>query len=388
MYINENCDILRLSLGSPSFSNIRDKDKIYVDKTNLIYSMAIHDTPMFISRPRKFGKTFLLDTIHTLFSNGIECFRGLAIENLWHDKTYPVVRLDFSGFASKSGKAFESALNRRIISEFCIRDQYLHFNISDNDLVPSELLHTILKKLPDDNIVLLIDEYDAPLIYHLDKLDEIDNILKILSDFYSVIKEYTQKFRFIFITGVTRASYMSIFSAFNNLIDLTLVQEYNDLLGFTHNELIKFFDPYVKNAANILNISKEDVYTRIKSYYNGFTFSPKSTETVYNPWSILHFLHNPVDGFQNYWFQSAGVSTLISKYLKVNNSFDYINNYKYRDIDVAELKFSNQYDIKNIPTKILLYQAGYLTLSTNGDSLVLIPPNREIEESSLRFYYS
>ena len=387
MSLNENYKIHGLSLGSHDFSNIRNKDKIYVDKTDLIYRIAIHDIPVFISRPRRFGKTLLLNTLYNLFSNGIEYFRGLAIESLWHDKTYHVARIDFSGFSSKNGKAFESALNRRIISEFCVEDRDLYFTISDRYLEPSELLYTILKKLPDDNIVLLIDEYDAPLIHHLDKLDQIDEILEILSDFYSIIKEYSVKFRFIFITGLTRASHMSIFSAFNNLLDLTLMQDYNNLLGFTRNELVQFFDPYIENASNVLNISKEEVYDRIKSYYNGFSFSPFSKETIYNPWSILHFLHNPVEGFQNYWFKTAGVSTLISKYLKANNSFDYIND-KYRNVTVGNLELSSHHDIKNIPTKILLYQTGYLTLRAKDDrkGLLLVPPNHEIEESALRFY--
>ena len=386
MLDNRDLDIRRLPLGNPIFSLLRIEDSVYVDKTDLIYSIAMNSTPMFISRPRRFGKSLLINTLQSLFSKGLEDFRGLAIEKLWHDKTYQVIHIDFSELGSKSPQEFIRIFDLMLIRDFGVNGLISELDSKGDYLPPSFLFEKIISDLPDRSIVLLIDEYDSPLTHHLNNYDELDDISKILCDFYAVVKRYSGKFRFVFITGVISASHMSIFSSFNNFIDLTLLPQYNNLFGFTHDELVKFFDPYVQNAANALAISKDDVYDEIKSHYDGFTFSPESTETVYNPWDILNFLYHPSHGFKNYWFQSASVSPL-NNYLKANKSFDYIN-YEWRKSPVGNVELSRHYDIKNIPTKILLYQSGYLTLRArdDGKGAVLVPPNHEIEYSTLWFY--
>ncbi|MBQ7584809.1 MAG: AAA family ATPase, partial [Desulfovibrionaceae bacterium] len=142
----------------------------------------------------------------------------------------------------------------------------------------------IAKKIQNNSTVLLIDEYDAPLTHNLDNPDELNNIKNILNSFYATIKQYTDKFRLIFITCITRVSHVSIFSAFNNLQDLSLEEEFNSLLGFTQSDLEQYFDPYIENASQVLNMNKEDIYERLKQYYDGFKFSLESDDTVYNPW--------------------------------------------------------------------------------------------------------
>ncbi len=251
---------------------------------------------------------------------------------------------------------------------------------------PDSSLSSILKNINDNSLVLLIDEYDAPLTHHINQNDEINEIINILNDFYATIKQYTGKFRFIFITGITRTSHVSIFSAFNNIIDISLENDYNELLGFTKNDLEYFFDEYILHAAITLKISKQDIYDKLEEYYDGFQFSLQATSTIYNPWSILNFLTFPKNGFKNYWFSSGGQSSLIMQYLKINNSFDFLNP-NNREVDIDEEDISNRYDITDIPRNVLLYQTGYLTLRHNqNDFFKLVLPNKEVEESLFRLY--
>lgn len=251
---------------------------------------------------------------------------------------------------------------------------------------PDSSLSSILKNINDNSLVLLIDEYDAPLTHHINQNDEINKIINILNDFYATIKKYTGKFRFIFITGITRTSHVSIFSAFNNIIDISLENDYNELLGFTKNDLEYFFDEYILHAAITLKISKQDIYDKLEEYYDGFQFSLQATSTIYSPWSILNFLTFPKNGFKNYWFSSGGQSSLIMQYLKINNSFDFLNP-NNREIVIDEEDISNRYDITDIPRNVLLYQTGYLTLRHNqNDFFKLVLPNKEVEESLFRLY--
>ena len=280
--------IKRLPLGANRFSTIRQNNKIYVDKTSLIYEFAILDTPIFFSRPRRFGKTLLLNTLSCLFANGIEDFRGLDIEKKWQDKTYQVVRLDFSGLANTPADFFIESLDDVLIIQFKMQGIVSKFD-ELKIRRPNIILKEICEKIDNYSTVLLIDEYDAPLLHHIDNPDELQNIMNVLNDFYAIVKEYTYKFRLIFITGVTRTSHISIFSAFNNLKDISLDERFNSLLGFTQNDLEQYFDEYIDVSAKILNMKKEDLYQRLKQYYDGFQFAINAKETIYNPWSILSF---------------------------------------------------------------------------------------------------
>ena len=381
---NISCDIARLPLGRTGFSDIRKKGKIYVDKTALIAKIARQDNPLFLSRPRRFGKSLLVNTLHSLFANGLVDFKGLEIENEWNDSIYPVIHIDFSDMADYSPKELAYLLCSDLIDQFC--NEGIVPSIETKEYFPNEILKKIGRKLDDSSAVLLIDEYDAPLTHHMDNPEELHEIIRILNSFYAVIKEYTSKFRFIFITGVTRTAHVSIFSAFNNLNDLSLKKEYNTIVGFTKKELVCFFDRYIDNAANILGIPKESVYTRLEQFYDGFLFSIDAEETLYNPWSILNFLSSPGDGFQTYWYDSAGISSLVANYLKVRDNFDFMN-YRDRRIVTDKRRLAGRYELSSMPREILLCQAGYLTVRKDDDgSLRLVPPNVEVEASLLDLY--
>lgn len=374
----------RLPLGNPEFSDIKTENMIYVDKTKLIAKIARLRVPIFFSRPRRFGKSLLINTLHSLFETGLKYFYGLEIEKIWNDTTYQVVHLDFSDFSDNSAIELKRSLNDTIISEFCVKgeiSQYDQAGIRDPDRILSE----IVKKSSNKTYVLLVDEYDAPLTHHINEPDELQKITKILNNFYSTIKHYTGKFRFIFITGVTRVSHVSIFSAFNNLLDLSLDDEFNHLLGFTREDLEKYFDKFIENSAQVLGMSKDNIYFRLEQYYDGFQFTCQSEKTLYNPWSILNFFMNAQKGFKNYWFKSGGTSSIIMQYLKINDSFDFIS-YKDRSIFIDEEELTDTYEINNIPRHILLYQAGYLTIRNIDGVYYLVLPNIEVEESLLQLY--
>ncbi|MBQ7607784.1 MAG: AAA family ATPase [Desulfovibrionaceae bacterium] len=221
MNYDTSCTHNSLPLGLSRFSNIRESNMVYVDKTRLISKIASQRVPIFFSRPRRFGKSLLVNTLASLFSKGLDSFHGLDIEKTWNDKTYPVVHLDFSGIADKNPLEFKKDLTETIIEEF---DMVGIVKKSDELGIrsPDRIINEIGKKLKNNSTVLLIDEYDAPLTHHIDKPNELEEIMSILNNFYSTIKQYTDRFRFIFITGITRASHVSIFSAFNNLKDLSL----------------------------------------------------------------------------------------------------------------------------------------------------------------------
>ena len=269
---NDNIDDTnRLPVGFQSFSNLIESNLIYVDKTNLLFEIARQRSPIFFSRPRRFGKSLLVNTLSCLFSKGIEYFHGLDIEKKWHDKTYPVVALDFSTIANRKPDKFSLGLCKHIIKQF---NKFCEISFN-NDLIgdnPADIFCDIAQDLDNNSVGLLIDEYDAPLIHRIENKGELLDIISILNDFYAAVKQYTDKFRLIFITGVTRASHVSIFSSFNNLIDVSFQNEFNELLGFTQNDLEQYFDADVENASKILNISKKDIYQRIKQYYDGFQF--------------------------------------------------------------------------------------------------------------------
>ena len=385
MSFSEISDINRLPYGDPNFANIQGKGKIYVDKTKLIYKIASQDAPIFFSRPRRFGKSLLVNTLHALFSTGLKYFKGLDIEKVWNDKTYKVIHLDFSSMAEDNAEELKEDLSEVLIEEFGVKGLVSPYN-EQGVRRPARVFSEILKKFELNSIVLLIDEYDAPLTHNIDNKDNLNEIAKILNNFYATAKQYAGTFRLIFITGVTRISHISIFSAFNNLLDISFEAEFNSLLGFTENDIYTYFDKYVEHAAHTLSMKKEDVYLRIKQYYDGYRFSYESEETVYNPWSVLSFFKRIKNGFQNYWFESGGTPSIIMKYLKISDSFNLLN-YKDDIFTKTIRKLSAKYEINNIPKEILLLQAGYFTIQNKANQTVrLIFPNIEVEDSILSLY--
>ena len=376
------------------FGELIDNNCIYVDKTAIINQFASKKGPFFISRPRRFGKSTLINTLHELFAHGLEKFKGLKIEPLWKDKTYKVLHLDFSVF--KETPSIGSFNNDFMDSlRFSLERAGIEPTKEKVDF-PAKLLEKSIENEDERAVVLLVDEYDAPLTAVLNDSNEFEDRRKILSNFYMTVKSFQVKFRFIFITGVTYYAHTSIFSAFNNLTDLTLDSDYGALLGYTSEELEKYFSEYIDNAVVTLNkkfpterYTHEKVVEELKRNYDGYSFDEDCMHHVYNPWSILNFLKSPHRGFIPYWVSSGGSTpTFLVNYLKQGlkkynsnelQSLLSIDSTVNKDTDSLYPSIEN---IANIDLFAILYQAGYFCIKSAFDGYFKVGiPNLEVKKA-------
>ena len=376
------------------FGELIDNNCIYVDKTAIINQFASKKGPFFISRPRRFGKSTLINTLHELFAHGLEKFKGLKIEPLWKDKTYKVLHLDFSVF--KETPSIGSFNNDFMDSlRFSLERAGIEPTKEKVDF-PAKLLEKSIENEDERAVVLLVDEYDAPLTAVLNDSNEFEDRRKILSNFYFTVKSFQVKFRFIFITGVTYYSHTSIFSAFNHLTDLTLDSDYGALLGYTSDELESYFSEYIDNAVETLNrkfpterYTHEKVVEELKRNYDGYSFDEDCMHHVYNPWSILNFLKSPHRGFIPYWVVSGcSTPTFLVNYLKQGlkkyNSNELqsllgIDSTVNKDTDSLYPSIEN---ISNIDLFAILYQAGYFCIKSAFDGYFKVGiPNLEVKKA-------
>ena len=387
----------KLLPNSCNFRDLIDNNRVYVDKTALICQIAKDEKgPYFISRPRRFGKSTLINTLHELFAHGTEKFKGLEIEPLWNDKTYKVLHLDFSSYNFLSEINFCDYFYEDLKQKFI----ELGFSVNDSNLslkAPGLLVDNAFKNNHSgEEIVLLVDEYDTPLSAVLNNEKEFIARRDILHNFYSKVKEYQGRFRFIFITGVTYYSHTSIFSAFNNLKDLTLDLRYGALLGYTSEELEKYFSEYINNAVDVLNkkyhterYTHDVVVSELKRNYDGYSFDEEALNHVYNPWSIVNFFDAPVREFIPYWVASGGATpTFLVNYLKQGlkkynsnelQSLLSIDSTVNKDTDSLYPSIEN---IANINLFAILYQAGYFCIKTAEDGYFKVGiPNLEVKKA-------
>ena len=383
----------KLLPNSCNFRDLIDNNRVYVDKTALICQIAKDEKgPYFISRPRRFGKSTLINTFHELFAHGTERFKGLEIEPLWKDKTYKVIHLDFSTFREVPSN---SSFNKEFMDAFKLSLEEAGIEPTKENIdSPAKLLKKTLDT--EREVVLLVDEYDAPLTAVLNVSNEFEDRRKILSNFYLTVKSCDGKFRFIFITGVTYYAHTSIFSAFNNLTDLTLDSDYGALLGYTSEELEKYFSEYIDNAVVTLNkkfpterYTHEKVVEELKRNYDGYSFDEDCMHHVYNPWSILNFLKSPHRGFIPYWVVSGGSTpTFLVNYLKQGlEKYNAGELQSLLQIDSTVNKVSSKLyptidNIAKIDLFAILYQAGYFCIKGISRKLLKIGiPNLEVKQA-------
>ena len=400
--ILDKSEIDKLPLGYTSFSEIKNDGAIYVDKTDLVGDLGrLKATPVFLSRPRRFGKSLLLSTFESLFSRGLKDFENLKIiendleskDKFWHnEKTYKVIRLDFSNYANSDIDTFKSSLTLAL--QCMIKGKTMdELTAGEKSLLPTDVLLNCSYTNPGKNLVLLIDEYDSPISHSVDSPQKMKEMMDFISSFFAAIKSCERIFRFVCITGITRLAHVSLFSMFNNLEDITANDKYSSLLGITEDELHEYFDTYVQNAAAVLDMSVSDVYARLKSTYNGFQFTIGAQQTVYNPWSLISFLKKPEQGFSNYWYStSGGVPTMLVKYLQQKSNLEIFNLLRNKVSDPDDERISVNRDTilaksepDQIPMHLLLYQAGYFALKQTGKHRAkLVIPNDEIAESIIQ----
>ena len=332
-----------------SFENLRTGGFLYVDKTaNILEFVRPAFGQYFLSRPRRFGKSLLISTLQCLFEGRKDLFHDLAIENQWDwSKTYPVLRLDMGSAQADSAEELRRKLRRLVEAEANRFDIVLQ----DGDAADGflELCRVLAKQSPEGKIVILVDEYDKPLLGALGtpKVTEIKNVLKA---FYSVVKTMEGLQRFALLTGVSKFSKVSVFSDLNNLTDLTMDARAATLLGYTHEEVRKYFDDGVGDLAAANGLSKDEAYERLTAMYDGFRFEEMSP-TVFNPVSIGKCI--VARKYDNYWFET-GTPTFLLEILKrhpvnLDNPI------------LTALDFS-VYEAENPAIMPLLVQTGYLTI--------------------------
>ncbi len=383
----------KLLPSSCNFRDLIDNNRVYVDKTALICQIAKDEKgPYFISRPRRFGKSTLINTFHELFAHGTERFKGLEIEPLWKDKTYKVIHLDFSTFREVPSN---SSFNKEFMDAFKLSLEEAGIEPTKENIdSPANLLKKTLDT--ESEVVLLVDEYDAPLTAVLNDSNEFEDRRKILSNFYLTVKSCDGKFRFIFITGVTYYSHTSIFSAFNNLKDLTLDLRYGALLGYTSEELELYFGEYIDNAVEVLNkkyhterYTHDLVVSELKRNYDGYSFDEEALNHVYNPWSIVNFFDAPVRGFIPYWVVSGGSTpTFLVNYLKQGlEKYNTDDLQSLLNIDstvnsAAEYLYPKIENMANLDLFAILYQAGYFCIKAVVDDIFKVGiPNLEVKKA-------
>lgn len=372
-----------LPFGISSFGNIRLSDRIYVDKTDLIFSMVEKHSRVLLTRPRRFGKSLLVSVLNSLFRSGVQDFQGLKIEKLWQEqKPYKVVRLDFSVTCSSRFERFELNFVLHLLNSFSE-----HGFQCDSYLLP-DLLEKLSKWLEEQapgSLVLLVDEYEAPLTATLEDPKLFNLILKDISEFFSVIGSRDSAFRFMFITGIMNFKNTGMLSAVKGLTDISLDPEYGSIVGFTTRELKDYFSGYIENAARQLEMGPEALLQRLTGYYDGYCFEKTATVKVMNPWSVICFLIYPTRGFRDHWFQTGGQPSVLKDLFRSGALRDPKNFAAVKSIPFSQLRGSAIEE--NLSEVDLLTQTGYLTIkSVDGNIAFVDYSTEEVRQAMARMY--
>ena len=374
----------KLPIGIQTFENIRKGGFLYVDKTAILWQIINTGKPYFLSRPRRFGKSLLISTFEAYFQGRKDLFEGLAIEKLekkWEQ--YPVLHLDLNA------KKYETAADL-----VAMLNQYLEkweavYGDEKKDRSPEERFSYVIEQASlktGKGVVVLVDEYDKPLLQAL--LDEnlLDEYRRILKAFYGVLKSSDRYLRFIFLTGVTKFAQVSVFSDLNQLNDISMKIPYANICGITTKELVSTFTPELERLAEVQEMSFEDTVDKMTAMYDGYHFT-YSEEGLFNPFSVL----NVFDGlmFDNYWFQT-GTPTYLVDLLKQS---DYDLRLLIDGLEVGSSGFA-EYRAETKNPLPMIYQSGYLTIKDYDKDVLLYTlgfPNDEVRYGFLNFlvpYYT
>lgn len=358
----------KLPIGIQTINEIIENNYIYVDKTKIIYKL-LEKKYYFLSRPRRFGKSLLLSTIKEVFSGNKELFKDQWIYDKIEWSHSPVIHIDFSAITHSEGR---DNFKKNIVHSLNNTAKDYGLTLETNDL--KESLDELVKKFHSKygKVVILIDEYDKPFVDYIDKIEKANENKELLANFYETIKPLDKYLRFVFITGVSKFSKVSIFSKLNNLLDITMVEDFYDVCGYTQNELETSFNKHIEILMNKSNLDKNSLLKKIKHWYNGYSWDGKNT--VYNPFGILLLFE--LNQFKNHWFQTATPTFLIKL---INSKKEEIEDYE--GFRVGEESFES-FDLENIDPIILLFQTGYLTIKkVKNRRYYLGYPNFEVKES-------
>ena len=368
--------VMLYPIGIQDFEKIRKDGFVYVDKTKQMYNL-FHGSGsyFFLSRPRRFGKSLLVSTMEAYFSGRKELFEGLAIGELEKDWIqYPVLRFDLGGASYKSLDDLQEKLER----SFSVMEK--RYGISNRFTTPAARFDALIEAAHAATgrpAVILIDEYDKPIVDNLGNPELSDVFRTQLQGFYSVMKSKDAFLKFGFLTGVTKLGQMSVFSGLNNLVDLSLDARYADICGISEAELRAVFPESVRELAAAGGLSEEECYRKLALWYDGYHFG-EETPGIYNPFSLLNTFS--VNRFRKYWFATGTPSFLVRYLAKSNFQLEDVNG-----ISVSSSMLSGVNAIRPHPIT-LLYQSGYLTIRSYNESrdrYTLVYPNKEVENGFL-----
>ena len=361
----------KLPLGIQTFSELRNNDYLYVDKTAVVHQMVTTDKYYFLSRPRRFGKSILVSTLESLFLGKKALFDGLAITDTDYDfAEYPVIKMEFTRVVVREPKDLENYIIN--VANAVAKAHDITLELASYEQRFAELVIKLAQKDPAKKVVLLVDEYDKPILSHIDK-PSLGDVKEAVNGFYAAIKSLDEHLRFVFITGVSRFAKVSVFSGMNNLTDISMSLDYATICGVTDDELQSQFVDMTDDLAQKVGKSQDEVKQQIKHWYNGYRFHPEACG-VYNPYSLLSlFRHRE---FNNYWYES-GTPTFLLTLLK-QKQYDF-KNLAHCEIGGGAFAASEPENI-NLPS--LFFQTGYLTITDFNKPLYTLDfPNYEVKKS-------
>ena len=368
----ERQQLQRCPVGIQTFSKLREEDYLYVDKTALVYQLTHGASQyVFLSRPRRFGKSLLVSTLEAYFQGRKELFKGLAIERLEREWTsYPVLRFDMSTAKHLDKPNLELELSNKLTQY-----EAVYGKGAPDEVNPNQRLRGLIERAYQQTgrqVVVLIDEYDAPLLDVVHEERDLNALRHVMRNFYSPLKACDPYLRFVFLTGITKFSQLSIFSELNNIMNVSMDEPYAALCGITQEELLTTLSPYVDRFAEKLSTSREETISMLKQKYDGYHFTGFSPD-IFNPYSLLNAFAK--QKIEDYWFGS-GTPTYLIEMLK---KFDVL------PTQIAEMDcFADEFDAPTdrltsvVP---LFYQSGYLTIKEYDPLLQIYHlgiPNQEV----------
>ena len=364
-------------IGKQNFENLRNEGYVYVDKTAIIYKLVKEGCVYFLSRPRRFGKSLLLSTLEAYFTAKKELFTGLAIEKLEKDWIkYPVLHLDLNAKKFDKTQDLYDILNAQLhIYEELYESKPVDTSVEGR----FRAVIRAAKEKTGRNVVVLIDEYDKPILQAIGNEPLQDEFRNTLKAFYGVIKSADADLKFALLTGVTKFGKVSVFSDLNNLNDISMSPRFHNICGITNEELHSVFDKEIELLALNNEQTKEEAYATLKKNYDGYHFS-YSTDGIYNPFSLLWTLNEKRYG--SYWFATGTPTYLIELIKKANFNIEELSNY------IASEEQLNSIHIDDIDPIPVLYQSGYLTITDYDKEFELYTldyPNEEVKAGFINF---
>jgi len=369
----------KLPLGIQTFSEMIKEGYLYIDKTQQIAELLQAGKYLFLSRPRRFGKSLLVSTLSEIFSGNQALFQGLYIYDKIEWQSHPVIHIDFSAIDFSTDTVLRESL-------FDLLDGLnADYQLGVEKRGFKAYFRKIIQALSEKNgkVVVLIDEYDKPIVDHIDDIERATKNREVLREFFGVLKPCDAFLRFVFLTGVSKFSRVSIFSELNNIRDITLSKQFATLLGYTQTELESYFDKYIQSLCFELGIKKADLLAKIKTWYDGYSWNAK--DKLYNPFSILNLFAE--QRFSNYWFATGTPSFLIKLIKNTQRDVTAFENQK-----ISEIIFDS-YNIESLNIFALLFQTGYLTITEIDQKsrtlqYVLNYPNFEVKEAFVTYLFA